>query len=181
MRILYFFVGDELTISGTSISESTGALVDSQVGLDLRAGPSGAEILVLQGRPIGEPVAQYGPFVMNTEDEIRQTFADYRAHELRRLAVGSGRSGPPRERGSLRPPRGRTHREAARLDAVGLQSPRRHTCRFDRSTRPRRYAAWPTCIIVSSATLISRTPAVTGGSQRVSTTRSSSSSSTPRR
>jgi len=79
VRILYFFVGDELTISGTSMSESTGALVDAQVGLDLRAGPSGAEILVLQGRPIGEPVAQYGPFVMNTEDEIRQTFADYRA------------------------------------------------------------------------------------------------------
>ncbi len=40
---------------------------------------TGGEVLVLGGRPIGEPVAQYGPFVMNSEDEIRAAFADYRA------------------------------------------------------------------------------------------------------
>lgn len=40
---------------------------------------AGGRALCLAGRPIGEPVARYGPFVMNTEDQIRQAVDDYRA------------------------------------------------------------------------------------------------------
>lgn len=54
-------------------------LVQFQGGpVSLINGPETAELLLLQGRPIGEPVVQYGPFVMNTNLEIQQTLQDYR-------------------------------------------------------------------------------------------------------
>jgi hypothetical protein len=53
-------------------------VLDSSRPLELVAGDDGVECMVLQGRPIGEPVAQYGPFVMNTQAEIQQAFEDYR-------------------------------------------------------------------------------------------------------
>ena len=77
MRVLYVFEGS-VAVDGELIDTNTGAVVDSSQAAPLVAGPEGAEILMLQARPIGEPVAQYGPFVMNTEAEIQQAFADYR-------------------------------------------------------------------------------------------------------
>lgn len=77
-RVLYVFEGDTVDIAGTVVPNDTGVLVDPAAEIALRAGEREVEILVLQGRPLAEPVAQYGPFVMNTEREIEEAFADYR-------------------------------------------------------------------------------------------------------
>jgi hypothetical protein len=77
MRTLYFFVGSSLTIDDRTLDSHAVAVVRSEVDLVLRAGPDACEVLMLQGRPIGEPVAQHGPFVMNTRAELQKAFEDY--------------------------------------------------------------------------------------------------------
>jgi redox-sensitive bicupin YhaK (pirin superfamily) len=81
-RVLYVFEGDTLRIDDVEVGNDTGAQLDPTATVPLVAGAAPVEALLLQGRPIGEPVAQYGPFVMNTEAEIHQAFADYRATQF---------------------------------------------------------------------------------------------------
>ncbi|NNC63169.1 MAG: pirin family protein, partial [Gammaproteobacteria bacterium] len=50
----------------------------------------GAALIVVAGKPLHEPVVQYGPFVMNTEDEIRAAVADYQAGKLVRARAEPG-------------------------------------------------------------------------------------------
>ena len=50
--------------------------------MSITAGPEGARCLLLAARPLREPVVQYGPFVMNTRDEIEQAIEDFNAGEL---------------------------------------------------------------------------------------------------
>lgn len=78
VRTLYVFDGTALQVGGhaPNLAVDTGAVVRAMVPVSLGS-PGGADVLVLQGRPIGEPVARYGPFVMTTEDEVEQAFADY--------------------------------------------------------------------------------------------------------
>jgi quercetin 2,3-dioxygenase len=78
VRTLYFFEGDSVSLGDRRLGASTGAVVQAGAPVVVRAGSAPVECLVLQGRPIGEPVAQYGPFVMNTRAEIEQAFTDYR-------------------------------------------------------------------------------------------------------
>jgi redox-sensitive bicupin YhaK (pirin superfamily) len=77
-RVLYVYEG-ALTIGDTTVAAPSAAVVRADASAALVAGGSGAQVLVLQGRPIGEPVAQHGPFVMNDQTEIEQAFADFRA------------------------------------------------------------------------------------------------------
>jgi quercetin 2,3-dioxygenase len=79
-RMLYFFKGGQVSVAGQPI-QSHAAIelrADAAVALiNSDTADTEAEFLLLQGRPIGESVAQYGPFVMNTQAEIAQTLADY--------------------------------------------------------------------------------------------------------
>ena len=57
--------------------------------LQLKAGPAGAELLVLSGRPITEPLVQYGPFVMNTKNEIERALEDFQSQSYLQCLLGS--------------------------------------------------------------------------------------------
>jgi redox-sensitive bicupin YhaK (pirin superfamily) len=77
-RALYLLEGDELSVGGETLTGRTTCRLDPTKSALLRgpaaAGAPPAEALVLQGRPIGAPVAQRGPFVMNTQAEIQQAY-----------------------------------------------------------------------------------------------------------
>lgn len=77
-RNLYFHAGDTLRLAGSEVSVKHGVMLNPALDVALENGKSEARLLMLQGRPIGEPVASYGPFVMNTRAQIEQAFADYR-------------------------------------------------------------------------------------------------------
>jgi hypothetical protein len=81
VRVLYVFEG-AARIGDHDLVASTGAQLRVDDSVAVLAGPDGAEMLVLQGRPIGEPVAQYGPFVMSDRAGIEQALADYRATQF---------------------------------------------------------------------------------------------------
>lgn len=81
-RVLYAFEGSTVAIDDTEVDAGTGAVIRSDEVVELVAGAAGIEIMILQGRPIGEPVAQHGPFVMNTQDEIQEAFRDYQATQF---------------------------------------------------------------------------------------------------
>lgn len=76
-RRLYFYNGSTLKIEDQEISKRTAIEVKADAGLHLVNGNQNSSILLLQGKPINEPVVQYGPFVMNTKAEIQQTYNEF--------------------------------------------------------------------------------------------------------
>jgi hypothetical protein len=65
-------------IGGRVLEAPIGAVLRSDSPVVVSAGPDGTEALILQARPIGEPVAMGGPFVMNTQTEIDEAYRDFR-------------------------------------------------------------------------------------------------------
>jgi redox-sensitive bicupin YhaK (pirin superfamily) len=76
-RTLYFYEGAILKIAGETITNYSAVEVLANLNLTLETAGEEVSILVLQGKPINETVIQYGPFVMNSKEEINQAFEDY--------------------------------------------------------------------------------------------------------
>ncbi len=76
-RTLNFFAGSALRVADRLVSGPSAVQVKADQSIVIEAVDGPADILLLQGRPIGEPVAQYGPFVMNTRDELQSAFSEY--------------------------------------------------------------------------------------------------------
>lgn len=76
-RTLYFHFGEYLTLAGLKITRNHSIDLLADEPLLIENGDSETELLMLQAVPIAEPVAQYGPFVMNTQAEIRQAIFDF--------------------------------------------------------------------------------------------------------
>jgi redox-sensitive bicupin YhaK (pirin superfamily) len=79
-RQLFFFKGAKVQVGGRALDAHAAIELAANASVELvnDDATADAEFLLLQGRPIAEPVAQYGPFVMNTQAEIAQAMADYR-------------------------------------------------------------------------------------------------------
>ena len=78
VRMLYFFSGSQVEVAGRVAPQHAAIEVAAQEPVQIAALDGPVEILLMQGKPIGEPVAQYGPFVMNTRAELQTAFDDYR-------------------------------------------------------------------------------------------------------
>ncbi len=78
-RMLYFYRGGNIRTAGMEIPEGRAIELLPDQDLIIEATGRDAELLLLQGMPINETVAQHGPFVMNTTREIHQAISDFRS------------------------------------------------------------------------------------------------------
>lgn len=81
-RTLYVFEGEGVEIEAQKIESYNGVTLQPDREIFINNGKAESRMLLLQSKPIEEPVAQYGPFVMNTQAEIEQAYADYRKTEF---------------------------------------------------------------------------------------------------
>jgi redox-sensitive bicupin YhaK (pirin superfamily) len=114
-RRLYFFRGSSLKIAGTKVALNHSVDLLATATVKLENGDAEAELLLLQGKPIDEPVVQYGPFVMNSQAEIAQTIREYQQTGFGSWSFASDGPVQPREAG----------RFARRPDGTEERPPRR--------------------------------------------------------
>lgn len=74
---IFFYKGNEIKIEEKTISHNNIIELEANADVEIQNGNTEAYFLILEGKPIGEPLAQHGPFVMNTQEEIRQAMKDF--------------------------------------------------------------------------------------------------------
>lgn len=77
-RSIYFYKGSSIVLNETRVDYHAMIEAPPKTKIQLKSGNNDCYLLILEGKPINEPVVKYGPFVMNTEEEIQQAFAEYR-------------------------------------------------------------------------------------------------------
>ncbi len=79
----FVFVNEgDISIAEKKIARAELAILNKGERVKLTAGEKGAQLLFAAGKPFGEPIVQYGPFVMNTQEEIERAFYDYKRGTL---------------------------------------------------------------------------------------------------
>lgn len=98
-RSVFFYKGASIDIDGQSIASNH--LIELSAGEDITFvnGVENAYFLILEGKPIGEPVVQHGPFVMNTHEEIREAMRDYGKTQFGGWPWPENEMAHPRDRG----------------------------------------------------------------------------------
>lgn len=81
-RSIYTVSGHGIRINDQEIKNRYRVIFKNEVATHIKNGDTDTELLLLQAKPIGEPIAHYGPFVMNTQAEIQEAFRDYRQTEF---------------------------------------------------------------------------------------------------
>lgn len=76
-RTLFFYEGSSFNLNGVELSKHQAIEIFADKMVEIKNGDAESSFLVLQGKPINEPVAQYGPFVMNSQAEIQQAYMEY--------------------------------------------------------------------------------------------------------
>lgn len=76
-RSFFFYKGDSIKVDGKKIPVEHRISLRADADILLENGTEDSYLLILEGRPINEPVVKHGPFVMNTDEEIRETMKEY--------------------------------------------------------------------------------------------------------
>ncbi|MDX1629388.1 MAG: pirin family protein [Fulvivirga sp.] len=98
-RKLYFYKGESLNIGDQIVKPYHAIELKADEEIEILNGNLEGELLLLQGKPINEPVVQYGPFVMTTNKEIQETMQEFQKTQFGGWPWPSAAHVHPREKG----------------------------------------------------------------------------------